>query len=230
MGPQHAGLARALLEKPATAWWFNPLDRDRQVWFPLQEIHQAHFHRAHFDRGSQARALLKGASPDPARIVKPENPTFDFEPYAERLGGGFHTSTLVQGTSSLFVAFDEVVGGIGTAHPFPPFAPSWLLKVVASARVFEIDGPMSWHNLCLRYPAEGRSNLHEPDFSGDKGRLVPNRWAFWADWDAVHLTHWGWDAEQTMWLRWMFTESERMIPHERSRPPRIPLRGPFTVR
>ena len=31
-GRQHADLARAILEWPTSAWWYGPLDIERQVW------------------------------------------------------------------------------------------------------------------------------------------------------------------------------------------------------
>lgn len=147
--------------------------------------------------------------------------------------GAFYTSTFIQGTSSLFAAIDHGVGDIRDGYSRPPYS-FWQLEVDASARVFEVDGPQSWHNLCLSYPAEGANHRSEPDFSGDEGRLVPDWSAVAADWDSVHLTfggwltaeqvrvespagwtyHWAWDAEQTMWLRWKFTSSQQMPDHE----------------
>jgi hypothetical protein len=137
----------------------------------------------------------------------------------------------------MFAALDRGTCDIGIGFSGPPWA-SWRLQVPHSARIFEIDGPLAWHDLCLRYPAKGIRDRSRPDFSGDDGQLVPNWSAVAADWDAVHLTfgglltseqvriesaagwtyHWDWDAEQTMWLRWLFTASERMPDHERISP------------
>lgn len=206
-GAQHADLARALLEEPAAAWWFGPQNRDQQVWVPRD-----------------------GTPPDPAWVGTPQNPPAPYERYTP-------TSTLVQGVSSMFAALDWGTCDIGIGFSGPPWA-SWRLQVPHSARIFEVDGPLTWHDLCLRYPAEVIKDPGRPDFSGDDGQLEPNWSAVAADWDGVHLTfggwltseqvriespagwtyHWDWEAEQTKWLRWLFTASERMPDHERISP------------
>ena len=209
-GPQHADLARAILREPGNEWWFGPLDRGRQVWVSQD-----------------------GAPPGKAQLVTPVQPPSRDERYAQRLTGSFCTSTLIHETSSMFAAIDCGVGDIGLVYSRPPYA-FWQMTVDASVRVFEIDGPGAWHDLCVSYPAQGEINRLTPDFSGDKGRLVPDWSAVAADWDAVHLTfgglltaeqvrvgppsgwtyHWAWDYEQTMWLRWMFTSSGQMAHHQ----------------
>ena len=93
------------------------------------------------------------------------------------------------------------------------------MEVSPDARIFEVDGPSAWHRLCTRYPAQG-----------ENGQLVPNWPEVAREWDAVHLTlggllaseqvrvemspgsseHCGWDAEQTVWLRWCFTSLTRL--------------------
>ncbi len=212
-GPQHADLARAILEESDTDWWFGPLDRERQVW-----------------------VTQDGSPPDSAQLVPPTQPPSSHERYAQKVEWPFCTSTLVGAASSWIDAIDYGVGDLRQVYTSPPY-PIWLLTVDASARVFEVDGPQAWHDLCVRYPAEGatgRAGRGTPDFSGDKDRLVPDWSAMAADWDGVHLTfggwlsaeqvrvdsasgwtyHWAWDAEQTMWLRWLFTSSRQMPDHQ----------------
>ncbi len=216
-GPKKADLARAILARPSAAWWYGPLDRERQVWVSRD-----------------------GSAPDPARLTTPSGPPSWWERYAQKPTGGFYTSTLYGDISSIFAALDEGVGDIMAAYTGPPFA-CWRLKASPSARVLEIDGPEAWHALCVRYPADGGRDRQTPDFSGDAGRLVPDWSAVASDWDGVHLTfggllsaeqvrvespsgwtyHWGWDCEQTLWLRWQFTGVERIGDHV----PIEPLRG-----
>ena len=50
-GPQHADLARSILEESDTDWWFGPLDRDHQVYVPRDRV-----------------------PPDPARLETPTQP------------------------------------------------------------------------------------------------------------------------------------------------------------
>ena len=211
-GPQHNALARAILKEPATDWWFGPLDRDRQVW-----------------------VTQNGSPPDPTGLVTPSQPPSRHERYAQRMTGAFCTSTLIGETASLIAAIDGGVGDLSQVYSPPPYA-FWLLTVDASARVLEIDGSQAWHDLCASYPAEGATGRGVPDFSADKGRLVPDWSAVAVDWDAVHLTFGGlltgeqvrveslsgwtylWDgeAEQTMWLRWMFKSSQQMPDYHES--------------
>jgi hypothetical protein len=97
-------------------------------------------------------------------------------------------------------------------------------------KVYEIDGAMAWHELCARYPSVGKSDSATPDFSQDDGRLTPDWPAVAIDWDAVHMSfgglllseqvrvesgvgwtyQWSWNIEQTMWLRWKFTEARQL--------------------
>ena len=109
--------------------------------------------------------------------MTPVQPPSRDELYAQRLTGACCTSTLIQGTSSMFAAIDCGVCDIGLLYSRPPYA-FWQMTVDASARVFDIDGPQAWHDLCGRYPAEGTTGREIPDSSGDTGRLVP-------DWSAV---------------------------------------------
>jgi len=101
----------------------------------------------------------------------------------------------------------------------PPFA-RYRLTIAPTARIYEIDGPNAWRRLCTRYPT-----------AGEDARLVPDWSAVADEWDGVHLTlgglltaeqvhvegpeegwteHWGWDAEQTVWLRDVFTDAMRL--------------------
>ena len=89
-----------------------------------------------------------------------------------------HTSTLMEGgVSSIVVAYDERSGDYWCDFPLA----CWLLQMPPTARIYEIDGPESWHNLCLRYPARG----------DDDDRMVPNWGAAAEDWDGIHLSFWG---------------------------------------
>lgn len=222
-GQKLVDLARDLLETSDTGWWFGAIDTSQQIWVSND-----------------------GAPPEPARLVTPVAAPTRSERYAQRSGGALYTSSLMQGASSLFAALDEGVTDtednfgvpdIGYGRPGPPYE-VWRVEVHDSARIFEIDGPLAWHDLCVCYPANGNGERGTPDFSGDPGQIVPDWSAVSADWDAVHLSFgglltsdqvrvessagwshlWGWDAEQVMWLRWVFSESYYMGGHERVHP------------
>lgn len=217
-GSQKVDLAQAILEETATEWWFAPLDIGQQLYVPRD-----------------------GNLPDPDQLIAPDTPPTRSERYTQRHERGLFTSTLIEGTSSLYVALDDEVADIGLGWHGPPYR-SWLMSPSPSARILEVNGALDWHELCARYPAEGRSDAQTPDFSADEGRLVPDWSAVAIDWDAVHLSFggllasdqvriespkgwtylWGWDMEQTLWLRWMFDASARLKDHE---PMRSPVKG-----
>ncbi|MCC7024200.1 MAG: hypothetical protein IT338_15350 [Thermomicrobiales bacterium] len=198
-GPRLLDLARAVLTAPAALHWFGPLDRHAQQW--------------------ATASAMAGAVPmprAPARI-----PT-RWERYAHKPDWGLWTSTIL-GSSGATSFLEGVAFGAGDLGLFrDDFAPAiarFRLDVAPAARVFEIDGPLDWHRLCLRYPA-----------AYDEGQIVPDWSAVAAEWDGVHLSlgglltseqvrreaeggwtmHWGWDAEQTVWLRDVFDAIERL--------------------
>lgn len=185
-------LARSILETPSSHWWFEPIARDRQAWVSRE-----------------------GKEPSPDAFVTPKSPLNNWERYAQKSGSGLYTSTIFNGEPSALTAADQGIPDLYFDGPHT----SWRLNVKTEARVYEITGPLQWHELCERYPGVG-----------EDGRIVPDWSAVADDWDGVHLTlgglltsHlvqidsdegwsklWGWDVEQTLWLRWCFDRVERM--------------------
>lgn len=216
-GAKQRDLARAVLASPQTGWWFGPLDRTQQLWLSRD-----------------------GNSPDSGRLnLPPTGPPTPWERYAQKPAQGLYTSMLVDGTSSLLAALAQGVGDLAAAFQVQPLA-CWRLEASPAARVFEVDGPQAWHELCVRYPTRTEDGLRKRLLervrlfhrypAGEDGRLVPDWSAVAQDWDAVHLTlgglltaeqvriessaGWtqldGWDCEQTVWLRWCFTSAVRL--------------------
>lgn len=185
-GPRLIGLTRAVLAQEEAEWWFEPLDRRARRWISPD-----------------------GSAPDPGKLITPAGRLSHWERYAQKPEGGFFTSTAASETSSWLAAL-EYVGEHPATFPLIQYE----MEVSPDARIVEVDGPATWYRLCTRYPAEG-----------DKGQLVPDWPAVAREWDAVHLTLGGlltseqvrvespagwsehrlWDAEQTIWLRWCFT-------------------------
>ena len=195
-GRQQEPLARALLEHPVTSWWFSPPDLQRQVWV--------------------ARA---GSAPDTAKWGKPKDPPGHWERYAQK-PGGIPTSTLLgEATASILTAWEERAGDYWCSFPLD----AWLLQMPPEARIYEVDGPESWHNLCVRYPSRG----------DEDDRLVPNWGAAARDWDGVHLSFGGlltceqvryespagwsqhefWHAELTFWINPSPVSFQRLPDH-----------------
>ena len=226
-------LARAILESPASGWWFAPIDRDAQTW--------AAPYRAPAD-----------AAPTPTMFNAPKRPMTRWERRTNKSENGLYTSTLLDGTTAMLSALDSgMASDLMISYPVR----SWRLRADAAARVYEIRGPLDWHRLCARYPAQGlldasdepgviqNENVYpllrvegEARYATAIDRLLAPNWAaVAADWDGVHMTFDGlltcdkarvaaagwsmnrfWDLEQTLWLKWAFGEPQRLPDHERA--------------
>ena len=231
-GQRLRDLARAILESPASGWWFAPIDRDAQTW--------AAPYRAPAD-----------LAPTPPMFNAPKRPMTRWEQWANKSENGLYTSTLLDGTTAMLSALDSgMASDLMISYPVR----SWRLRADAAARVYEIRGPLDWHSLCARYPAQSLLDASdEPEVIQNENvypllrvegearyataidrPLAPNWAAVAADWDGVHMTFGGlltcdkarvasssgwsmnrfWDLEQTLWLRWAFGDPERLPDHE----------------
>ncbi len=202
---EKAAQARAVIEHPATAWWFHDIDLRAQAWLSI-----------HVTPGK----FIYGTPPETMAWQQPQNPSSRWERYAQKPFGNQDTSTQYgPHLTSQLVAYDGLVGDYVCEFPLA----WWSMRFLEDVRVFEIHGPSDWHNLCVRYPAKDSD-----------GRLVPNWGAAAEDWDGVHLSIGGlltaeqnryespagwtmldfWHAEQTYWLRALKTETERQSDFE----------------
>ena len=193
--------ARALIEHPDTAWWFDDVDPRAQAWLSVHGT---------LDK------FIYGIPPDTLAWRQPKNPPRDWELYAQKPYGNQITSTLYGPyLTSKLLAYEDRVGDYLCEFPLA----WWSIRFLEDVRVFEIHGPSDWHDLCVRYPAR--------DTEDD--RLVPNWGAASEEWDGVHLSLGGlltaeqnryespagwtmldtWHAEQTFWLRALKTRTKR---------------------
>ena len=180
-------LARAVLEHPATAWWFAPLDPEHQVWIS-------------HDKGP----------PDSANWQRPNSSPDRWERYAQKplIGQYQRTSTLVGEDTSLFVAVDGYVGDLDIyTLPFE----CWELIVDHDVQVFEVHGPTDWNRLCVRYPARGTTDGAPPDpeWLDWAARLGRSPLFVAVDQSGAQL----WQAEQTYWLRGLVSNARRLPDH-----------------
>jgi hypothetical protein len=199
-GPRLRPLCHDVLAEPKALWWFGPLERQQQEWISRS-----------------------GEAPQPDHFLSTVGPPDTFARYAEKPGNGFFTSTGIDGTSGAIALLADGYGDYEVELPLVRYR----IGIRPSARVFEVNGPGAWFQLCANYPDIGLD-----------GRLVPNWAAVAREWDGVHLTlgglltaeqvrvngpegwaeHSRWDTEQTVWLRWVFAEIERLpdvshLPH-----------------
>ena len=210
-GGRLGDLARSILEHPASSWWFQPPDLDRQCWIykPL---------------GLNYDSWLSSAETptDTANWRRPASPPSNWERYAQKPLGNQVTSTLFGNISSELMAYDERAGDYHC--PFP--LECWELEIQQDVRVYEVHGAESWHELCVSYPA-----VYKED-----GLLVPDWGAAAEDWDGVHMSFGGllsseqaryespegwsmhnwWHAERTYWLRSLVTTARRLPNYEQT--------------
>ena len=76
---EKASEARAVLEHPGTAWWFDDIDLDAQAWVSIHGTLQK---------------FIYGTPPDTMAWQRPENPSRGWERYAQKPYGNQTTSTL----------------------------------------------------------------------------------------------------------------------------------------
>jgi len=194
LAPVIRPLVEATLAHDGTAWWYDSPDLERQVWIPHD-----------------------GETPDPSQWKRPNSPPSRWERYAQKPLGPQYTSTLLEDSASMLIAYENHTGDI-----WPESWPlqCWLLRMPADVRIYEIHGPEDWHRLCVAYPSN----------DCEDGRLAPDWGAASADWDGVHLSlggllaceqnrvespegwsmHEFWHTERTFWLRALDAVCERM--------------------
>jgi hypothetical protein len=215
-----ARVAASLAQSAHTNWWTSPMDTAAQwtVTFdeptpgsadakPTSETlarwHDAQVREeaaARRDRPADARALWSGTwwSRPPRSLT--------------------HSTRAVpgHGPAGLWLVEDKLGWTDATARA---------IDVPGPPRVYEIDGPESWADLCRRYPLEVTASRKHDWYraTGRDGRWVIPNWAqLHNDVDAVHLSVAGylstagraipvtnelstvlagWDPDQTYWLR-----------------------------
>ena len=197
-GPRLLPIARDLLRREATRWWFGPFDRGAQIWV------------ASYDPVS---------APVPA--VNAVHPPTEFDRYIQRPFGALTTSTLIGETIPMLAAEREGAGDLGGTLP-PPVA-RYRLSVAPSARVFSVNAPSDWRRLCEAFPAAEPGGMHggllTPDFSAVAREWDAVHLSFGGVLSAVQTPLEGpegrteldsWVTEQTVWLRWVFDRVTRL--------------------
>jgi hypothetical protein len=201
-------LAEAVAAAPGAGWWWQPVQRARQRWLGCQ-------HHRTLARGA---AVTREVSAQPRRG----------EWWSGPVGDSVRTSRGdIAGLAAVALACAEDPFG---AEDFD----IWALTVPAAARVYEVHGPADWARLAQTYPRDvtaARGDDWWDRWAGAKpGRrwILPDWPAAAGDWDGVHVSVAGylstagsaisagaagdtllagWDADQTLWLRDVFTDA-----------------------
>lgn len=223
-GPRLVDFARSLLGVPEAGWLFAPLDRSAQLWFSE-------------DGNPPDPSKLLTPSAEWANSERYHQEPMNYQRGSFRMA--FFSSTAVEGSTSVLIGrvleaidwpvqppvqqFRLVVSS--SARVFEVDGPdAWhRLCVAYPAPPYEPEPVPEGHVGWSPYPGA------DPPLGLDD-RLVPDWSAVARDWDAAHVSLggllaseqvrvdtpagwtelWGWGAERTVWLRWCFTEVERL--------------------
>ena len=179
------------LTEAGAGWWFEPLQRDRQVW-------------------------LASSWDGDLKVWVPATSSTRQEQFSQRPGRWFATSTLHHTPRGPFSGLHALLAEQAVERPPLP-ASQVLMRVDPDARVYEVRDAADWYELCRRYGV--RKDFDDPP--GTAGELVPDWAGVSRHWDGVHLSFgallsatyvtvsaggpwsrlWAWETEQTIWLR-----------------------------
>jgi hypothetical protein len=200
-------LAEAVVAAPGASWWWEPVQRAHQRWLGCQ----------HHPALARGEAVTREVSAQPRRGEWWSGPTGD--PVWTSRGD-------IAGLRAVALACAEDPLG---AEDFDV----WALTVEPAARVYEVHGPAGWARLAQTYPRDvtaARSDDWWDKWAGARpGRrwILPDWPAVAVDWDGVHVSVAGylstagsaisagtagdtllagWDADETLWLRDVFTD------------------------
>lgn len=199
-------LALEIVSNPLSAWWYEPLDLDNQIWTSPRMPHGTD------GNPSEPEPFI------PQSWRKPSPPDEDGDPVPNTSSQG--TSTLRGGTTSEVTAYAIYAADHICAFPLA----AWHVRFGQDVRVYEINHPTDWHALCLEFPH------HASD-----GRLVPNWQEVSDQWDGIHITLGGalsceqaryeadsewsmtqfWHTEETRWLNRLVITGERVPDFQR---------------
>ncbi|WP_349898803.1 hypothetical protein [Parafrigoribacterium soli] len=221
-----APIAEAVAASPETAWWMTPLDRERQRYVQW------------LDETPMDPPALTGSA---ALLEQWRARTF-----ADELQSRERPHPLTENVSGYWWSAPQLVPLVTTTRALPTLAAVrlalvedsfgwqqarvWPLRPASDARVFEITGPDAWAELAGRYPLDvSLSRRHDWwRATGHEGSwLIPDWAAVASDFDAVHLTVFGylatagravaagnshtvlagWNPDETHWLTDVLAES-----------------------
>jgi hypothetical protein len=202
-----------LASHPGIAWWWEPVDREHQLWLPQHDGF---------------------ICPDEVWELRPRGKPSSMERYVHEPRPVVSTSN-AYGNLSPELAHVLVFGGdwdlefpINIRH----------VTIRHTARILELNSAREWHDLVRRYPADGYHATHPDDFDTPwgvaEGMVVPDWRAISFDWDGVHITPWAyltanqvritsdiswtepwsWEGPHTVWLDWMFDSLDDLPPVE----------------
>jgi hypothetical protein len=192
-------LAELVAHAPAACWWLEPAAREHQRWLGCA-------HHPTLARGEAVAEAVRAAGYTGAWWSGPLGETV----WTTR--GDLD----LNGLPALGLACAEDAFG---EEDFDV----WALRADPQARVYEVHAPADWARLAGAYPNEVAVSSEWERWTGRDGPWIKPDWpAVAKDWDGVHVSVGGylttagqavgdtllagWDADQTLWLRDVFTD------------------------
>lgn len=196
-------LAELVVQAPAASWWWEPAAREHQRWLGCT-------HHPTLARGPAVAAAVQAAAYGGAWWSGPVGDTV----WTTRGDLDLHGLPAV-GLACAEDAFGE--------EPFEV----WALCADPRARVYEVHAPADWARLAGAYPLDVAGSHEWYRWTGRDGPWIKPDWSAVArDWDGVHVSVGGylstagtavgstllagWDADQTLWLRDVFSDVRQL--------------------
>ncbi|HET7056612.1 MAG TPA: hypothetical protein VFI12_09120 [Thermomicrobiales bacterium] len=221
-GPALRPMAESVLAHPETGWWFGPMLRDRQLW---------HVSGIQTEFSAAREPFVPNRGPTSWELYA-QKPAWGLQTSTDTTRSGF--SSLLVGNS--LCAYD--LGPID--YPLErlrltvsPSARVYTVDGPEAWRRLCLTYPVRYGNGAIAPSQESFERLHadflhKPWYT--RGHIIPDFASVSSDFDAVHITlsglltgsHvrlegpegwtwlWGFDAEVTFWLRWVFENAERL--------------------
>ena len=150
LASEKAALAHALIEHPGTAWWFGPVDLNRQTWLSIH--------------GTPDK-FIYGTPPNTDEWRSPRNPSDRWECYAQKPLSNQYTSTLYgPRLTSQLIAYDARVGDYYCMFPLAWWAMRRGCSRFTARRTGmncafgirrEVRRTTAWFRIGERYPKNG---------------------------------------------------------------------------
>jgi hypothetical protein len=228
-------LAEAVASAPAASWWWEPAELRHQRWLGCDhrlalarggDVARA-VEAAEEDAAAEEQAMARDWAQAPRRRGG-----------AEVIATGTWWSGPLGGTVWTSRGNLGDLPAVGLACAEDPLGDEefevWAVGIDPAARVYEVHEPGDWGRLAAAHPRDvTASRRHDwGRWTGREGRWILPDWrSVAAQWDGVHVSVAGylttagmavdsgdgaatllagWDADQTLWLRDVFTGTRRL--------------------
>jgi hypothetical protein len=229
-------LAEAVASAPAASWWWEPADLRHQRWLSCDhrralarggDVARA-VEAAEEDAAAEEEAMARDWAQAPRGQRGGTEVIVTGTWWSGPLGGTVWTSRGNVGD----------LPAVGLACAEDPLGEEefevWAVGIDQAARVYEVHEPGDWGRLAAAYPRDvTASRRHDWNrWTGREGRWILPDWrSVAAQWDGVHVSVAGylstarmavdsgdgaatllagWDADQTLWLRDVFTGARQL--------------------